>query len=142
VGVEPGYLLEKEVVMPYNTKEKQKASSDSWYQRNKEKVKANTAKTKREYRRKWLEYKSTLACTKCGISHPAIIDFHHVIRDKEKQSVNRLIGNGAYVAAFEEIKKCIPLCANCHRILHWDEDRAKLEAKRVRKAKKAKKAKM
>jgi predicted HNH restriction endonuclease len=39
----------------------------------------------------------------------------------------------------EETKKCIPLCANCHRILHWEEAKQK---KLLRKAKKAKKAKM
>ena len=80
--------------MPYDSKEKQKKSSDSWYQRNKERVKANVAKNKKEYRRKWLAYKTALACTKCGVAHPAVIDFHHVIRDGSKRSVNRLIGNG------------------------------------------------
>lgn len=122
--------------MPHNTREKQKAASDSWYQRNKEKHKANTAKNKREYRRKWTEFKASLACMHCGSQHPAIIDFHHVIRDKSKQSVNRLVGEGRFAAAMEETKKCIPLCANCHRILHWDEERAK---QAVRKAKRAKK---
>jgi hypothetical protein len=122
--------------MPYKTKEKQKKASDAWYQRNKEKVKATTAKTKREHRRRWLEYKKSLACVSCGMTHPAAIDFHHVIRTQPKFSVNKLVSDGRFAAAFEEIKKCIPLCANCHRILHWDEAIAK---KKLRKAKKAKK---
>jgi hypothetical protein len=125
--------------MPHDTKEKQKAASDAWYQRNKEKVKANTAKAKRVHRQKWATFKTTLSCTKCGVKHPAVIDFHHVIRDKTKRSVNKLVANGCFAAAMEETKKCIPLCANCHRILHWEEAKQK---KLLRKAKKAKKAKM
>lgn len=119
--------------MAYKNKEDQKVSSDSWYQRNKEKHKINTAKHKKENRLKWSKYKASLSCTQCGVSHPALIDFHHVIRDNTKRSVNRLVGEGRFTAAMEEIKKCIPLCANCHRLLHWNEA---LEKKIARKRKK------
>ena len=126
--------MEKEAVMAYKSKEDQRKNTNDWYQRNKEKQKATSAKNKRMYRQKWLEYKTSLSCVHCGAQHPAIIDFHHIIRDENKRSVNRLIANGAYNAVFEEIKKCIPLCANCHRILHWDEELARRAAKQ-RKAK-------
>jgi predicted HNH restriction endonuclease len=33
----------------------------------------------------------------------------------------------------EEVKKCIPLCANCHRLVHHDERQAE---KALRKRKK------
>jgi hypothetical protein len=135
VGVESSHLLEKEAVMPHDTKEKQRIASNRYYQQNKEKVKAATAKTKRVHRQKWITFKATLSCTHCGAAHPAIIDFHHVIRDKDKQSVNKLIADGRFAAAFEETKKCIPLCANCHRIHHWDEMQ---ERKVARKAKRLK----
>jgi hypothetical protein len=120
--------------MAYKNKEDQRKNTNAWYQRNKERQKESSAKNKRMYRQKWLEYKTSLSCVKCGAAHPAIIDFHHVIRDESKRAVNRLIANGAYTAVFEEIKKCIPLCANCHRIVHWDEDIAK-RAEKQRKAK-------
>lgn len=111
--------------MPIKDPQKRKAYTaeygKSWYQRNKEKVKAGVAKTKRANRQKFLEFKSTLSCSHCGFSHPAVIDFHHVVRDGTKQDINRLISASRYKAAYEEIKKCIPLCANCHRILHWNE---------------------
>lgn len=58
----------------------------------------------------------------CGFSHPAVIDFHHVVRDKTSKKVNRLVANGGFKQAIEEATtKCVPLCSNCHRILHWDE---------------------
>lgn len=123
--------------MPYKDKADQRKNTNSWYQRNKEKQKASTAKNKKAQRKKWIEFKSTIACTNCGAMHPAIIDFHHVIRDKSKKAVNRLVANGAYGPAFEEIKKCIPLCSNCHRILHWDEDVGRrAEKQQKKKAKK------
>lgn len=111
--------------MPVKDREKQREIANAWYQKNKETHKANTAKNKQRYRAEWLAFKHSLQCSHCGVSHPAVMDFHHVIRDKDKKSVNLLISNGRYSAAREEIKKCIPLCANCHRILHWDEEKAK-----------------
>jgi predicted HNH restriction endonuclease len=33
-----------------------------------------------------------------------------------------LTSNGQYRTARKEAEeRCVPLCANCHRILHWDE---------------------
>jgi hypothetical protein len=118
--------------MAYKDPADQRENTNNWYQRNKEKHKKNVAQNKRNYRQSWSTFKSTLSCVKCGAAHPAIIDFHHVVRDGTKQSVNSLASDGRYGAAYEEIKKCIPLCANCHRILHWDEHVAK---KRKRKKK-------
>jgi predicted HNH restriction endonuclease len=69
-----------------------------------------------------------------------IIDFHHVDR-MDKQSVHHLVKNYRFAAAMEEIKKCIPLCSNCHRILHWEErETHKREKKRKKALKGAKKA--
>jgi hypothetical protein len=69
-----------------------------------------------------------------------IIDFHHVDRT-DKQSVHFLVKNYQFAAAMEEIKKCIPLCSNCHRILHWEErETYKREKKRKKALKGAKKA--
>ena len=93
-----------------------------WYAKNREKVIARVTKTKKKNRVEWLKFKASLSCAHCGFSHPAVIDFHHVVRDGTKLDVNRLVGANCYARAYEEIKKCKPLCANCHRILHWDEN--------------------
>jgi hypothetical protein len=126
--------------MPYadpdKHREKRREYQKRWYQKNKVKHSAATQKNKREYRAQWNAYKATLSCTYCGAQHPAIIDFHHVIRGKDKRGVNELAKNSQFSAAMEEIKKCIPLCANCHRILHWNEaqeKKAKRQAKRKKK---------
>lgn len=129
--------------MPYKDPEKrrlaQKEYGKRWYEKNRTKHIAGVNKGRRDRRSKWLEFKRDLKCTHCGAQHPAIIDFHHVVRDGEYRAVNKLVSAGNYNGAMEEIKKCIPLCANCHRILHFDE--AQVHKKRRNKKRKAKKAK-
>ena len=56
----------------------------------------------------------------CGFSHPAVIDFHHP-EAKGETKVNEYTRSGQWKRAYEEAEKCIPLCANCHRIHHWNE---------------------
>lgn len=120
--------------MPYKDKEDQRKNTNDWYQRNKEKHQKAVANNKARYRKEWAEFKKTLSCAICGFSHPAAIDFHHIIRDKEKKSINLLLANNSFKQVYEEVKKCIPLCSNCHRLLHWEEKEAKA-AQRRKKAK-------
>ena len=127
--------------MPYKDPVKRKAMAKvykaRWYQKNKEVTKARSRENKRKQKQVWDAYKSAMSCSHCGASHPsgAILDFHHVDRTN-KQNVSSLIKNSRFAAAMEEVKKCIPLCANCHRILHWKEA---MELKRIKKRKKASK---
>ena len=122
--------------MPYKDanvrKNKHKEYSRKHYLANQVEVKARAAKLKRDKREEWHAFKSTFKCTMCGFSHPAALDFHHVDRT-DYHSVNRLAQLGNYKKAKEEIKKCIPLCANCHRIHHHEE---REEKKKVRRKKK------
>ena len=111
--------------MPWKGSDAQKAYNreyqKEWYKRNKEKHKADARRNRKRYKEEWLKYKAEIKCAHCGEQHPAIIDFHHVIKEN-KQNVWQLIGAGRYGAARKEIsEKCIPLCANCHRKLHWEE---------------------
>lgn len=122
--------------MPYKDKEvrkqKHKEYSRRYYENNSEKIRTNAAALKRKKRKEWHDFKSTFKCVNCGISHSAVMDFHHVDRSNYR-SVNELAQRGAYKSAMEEIKKCIPLCANCHRIHHHEERlHKKLRAKKKR----------
>jgi len=121
---------------PEVRKAKHKEYNRRWYEKNRGQHIARAAKNNRASRDKWLEFKSQLSCSKCGAKHPAIIDFHHIVRDETYRSVFKLAGDGRIAAAMEETKKCIPLCANCHRILHFDET---AERKRRRRKKRKKK---
>ena len=111
--------------MPYKDKNVRKSKHKEYsrkhylgnYAERREKLNARRQELKEE----WIRFKSTLCCTKCNENHPATLDFHHVDPTTKEHNVNRLVSDGRFKKAYEEIKKCIVLCANCHRIYHHDE---------------------
>jgi len=107
-------------------RERQKEYSRRWYLKNREDQIRKSKITKRKKRQVWEDYKAKQKCSHCGAKHPAIIDFHHIIR-KNKRSVNKLatIRSNVPEAIKEAETKCIPLCSNCHRIHHWKEHKRK-----------------
>jgi predicted HNH restriction endonuclease len=118
--------------MPYKDKDiarvKQPDYSREHYRKNATKYIKRAAAQKRALRQAWVAYKAGKACKKCKVSHPAVIDFHHVIR-KNKRSINSLLRNNNLPAAIREAEsKCIPLCSNCHRILHWREHKKRVDS--------------
>lgn len=111
--------------MPYKDKEKQKKAQHESYLKNKEdygKRKYSLTISRRGEIKEWLqEYKSTLKCEKCPENHPATLDFHHVNSEEKKNKVSALVVEGYSIKTIkEEIDKCIVLCANCHRKLHYE----------------------
>lgn len=57
-------------------------------------------------------------CQICGYDKcPNALEFHHIEGKKEKPSY--VIMRWKWERAKEELKKCILVCANCHRELHY-----------------------
>ena len=52
-------------------------------------------------------------CTKFGLVE--------MRRKDVPEGISKLIQQGSFKKAYQEAGKCIPLCANCHRIFHWIE---------------------
>lgn len=75
-----------------------------------------------EASRAWVyRYKqSSEGCSRCGETDPRCLVFHHVRGDK-RMSVSRMVSDGyARSAIADEIEKCELLCANCHRMEHFE----------------------
>ena len=72
-------------------------------------------------RRKLIDYKISRPC-KCGEGHPACLDFHHVSGDKDLEISNAVREGWAWERILSEIAKCILLCSNCHRKLHYEKE--------------------
>lgn len=75
----------------------------------------------RDRKRDWFnKIKSTLHCEQCGENRPWVLDFHHKDGHKEgrERSIALMINNCSKEDILEEIKKCMVLCANCHRDVH------------------------
>lgn len=68
-------------------------------------------------------------CCICGFHRFMVsLEFHHVNRNLKDSSISRLVGVFSYSgrpetwsALVAEVRKCVILCANCHRALHVGE---------------------
>lgn len=62
-------------------------------------------------------YKIRYGCMRCGFRDAAeSLDFHHLNPSEKVGNVSEMVGNGLPLELiFDEIRKCIILCANCHR---------------------------
>ena len=109
--------------MPYKDKEKQAASQKKYYLKNKEKYTNACRKRRKNYQDWILEIKQSLECSECPEKHPAVLDFHHV-DEKENSICNMVSSRVPKKIILAEIEKCIVLCANCHRKLHWNEHKS------------------
>jgi len=111
--------------MPYKDKSVRKKKHQEYsrkhYEANTEEVKKRTAEKKKQFRVEWDAFKRTLKCAKCGFSHPAALDFHHIDPTQKDRAVSFFHTQGQFKRAYQELEKCMVLCANCHRILHYEE---------------------
>lgn len=82
----------------------------------------NNKKLRIERLRQWLiHYKSDKKCTICGESHPACLEFHHIDPKEKDIAIAKIPFLGWTIERLQkEIDKCIILCSNCHKKLHWN----------------------
>ena len=60
-----------------------------------------------------------MKCAKCGESRGYVLDFHHLNPEQKENTIARMTSNNYELdKVYDEIKKCIVLCANCHREFH------------------------
>lgn len=89
-----------------------------WYKQNKTSHLANTKqdiKNKRDVLSKW---KSANGCALCGETHPRCLEFHHIDPKGKDFQLGNSFSRVGITKLVEEIRKCILLCANCHRKVH------------------------
>lgn len=109
--------------MPYIDREKQRLYKQRWnkefYRKNRKQEIARVARRKAALR-DWLnKYRTSIACHKCGENHPACLDFHHKDPAAKDFSVGDMKAMGwSKDRLLVEIKKCVVVCANCHRKIH------------------------
>lgn len=93
-----------------------------WYKNNSEKV--YNYSLKRRFRNKDFvsDFKKDKCCSKCGESHPACLNFHHIDESLKRYNISEMKRTTYSIKTIKiEIEKCIILCANCHRKLHWEQ---------------------
>ncbi len=95
----------------------------AWYHKNevnRDKQRAWSRARKKKVAKWWKEYKQTLCCSSCGEDHPACLDFHH--RDPKQKEISlahAARAGWAQKRILAEVTKCVVLCTNCHRKVHY-----------------------
>ena len=103
--------------MPIKDKEKNRQYQREWARKH--------GKTKRmnqrgpENRQKLVDDAKSNPCVCCNIQYPlCVMDLHHADNSEKQVSITGLTRTGPYDKLKEEVDKCVPLCANCHRLVH------------------------
>jgi predicted RNA-binding Zn-ribbon protein involved in translation (DUF1610 family) len=71
-------------------------------------------------------------CAICKKEYPSeLFDFHHVNKDDKKFSLGSVRGSiRSWKKIVDEVKKCIMLCSNCHRLVEYNYKEIPINAKR------------
>jgi hypothetical protein len=76
---------------------------------------------KQRIKEEFNEWKKTLKCSRCGIKDHRVLEFHHTNPSEKEYAVSNMIERGLGKEKLnKEISKCDVLCANCHRITHYE----------------------
>src|SRR6185436_18699150 len=71
----------------------------------------------------WVDsYKARFGCFVCGEKDHVVLDLHHKDPTTKESSVGLLVAKRApLIVVMAEAAKCVVVCANCHRRLHYKE---------------------
>ncbi|MAH42137.1 hypothetical protein CL614_00160 [archaeon] len=113
---------EKERMWIEKNKERRKKYKAEWHQKNKERRNAENKKRREEFREWYFSLKRGKKCEICGYDkHFSALDFHHKNAELKESSIADLITKTTNKQKIlEEVEKCIIVCANCHRELHYN----------------------
>jgi hypothetical protein len=97
----------------------QRTYSKQHYQSNKQEyIDRSKRDAKKVYSKlRELIHSLKLVCSRCDETHPAALDFHHTDPTQKDFEISSC---GSRKRVLAEINKCIVLCANCHRKLHYN----------------------
>jgi hypothetical protein len=112
------------VGQPFDSFEVCRTTQDKVYRRLKCRAcKQQCATDRRRKIRHWLnEFKKALRCVRCGFADYRALEFHHEDGAGKDFNVADMVKDGLSISRLKrEIAKCQILCANCHRIEHFDE---------------------
>lgn len=104
--------------MAYKNKDKERKAKLRHYYNNKQQYIDRNKKTHEKLVLFLNNYKKNLHCLICKENESCCLDFHHLNPEQKITEIARLMKGGSLRKLKEELLKCIPLCANCHRKLH------------------------
>jgi len=104
-------------------KEKNREKSHRYLLKHRTEMTEKARNNYRIRRREWLDVIRNLnmdKCSRCGYGeHFCAIEFHHVDPITKMETISRLMKNKPTPKLINELKKCIPVCSNCHKVIHF-----------------------
>jgi len=98
--------------------EKQKEWKINYYNENKGLYRSKQSE-RRKIIREYIESKKK-KCVSCGEPDVACLDFHHLNGEEKDKSLSYgIVNKWGQERIDNEISKCVVLCSNCHRKLHY-----------------------
>lgn len=84
--------------------------------------KSEYSKKRREDLKKFIEEtKKENVCIRCKGNDWRTLEFHHRNPKDKKFSIFQAIHNRYSIkSVIKEMEKCDIVCANCHRVIHWE----------------------
>ena len=71
-------------------------------------------------------------CSICGYRRCIkALDFHHHNKDKDQEIAEMMRRNNPWASIEREIRKCVLLCANCHREAHYQGELAESDLRQA-----------
>ncbi len=107
----------------FNRREYMREYQKNWYKKNRQRVMEQSNQYSKNIK-KWFaeEIVAKSSCKNCGFNHPGALDFHHRDPSSKDGVIAEMVANKrSKEAILKEIEKCDVLCANCHRIHHYEE---------------------
>lgn len=115
----------------WKSRERILAYKKAWRLANLERVNAYSKASNQKHKHKTLQRRRQAKiiavgrfgnkCAHCSNTFsPAAFDFHHIDPHTKTNELGNLF-KGSLEKMMAELNKCIMLCANCHRTLHWNE---------------------
>ena len=98
-------------------KEEVMARTKAWSANHKDKRREIVRDMRKRWRTALQSIKSTEGCLLCGETDPPALDFHHL--DMRTKELNISQGVISPDKLEKELEKCVVLCANCHRKVHY-----------------------
>ena len=103
--------------MPIKDKQKNREYQREWARKNGKTKRVNQRGPKN--RQKLVDDAKSNPCVICNIQYPIpVMDLHHADNSEKTVSITGLVRTGPYADLQQEVDKCVPLCANCHRMVH------------------------
>ena len=99
------------------TSEARKATWRAYYRRYPERSKARRIASQKSNADYVDSFK--ISCIRCGNNDKRVLDFHHRGGKLKGVATLRVAGYSKKML-LAEIEKCDCVCANCHRVIHWE----------------------